>query len=167
MSLPASYSTVENVQLVLSAIGSVTSINSASIAALIGRGQARVDARLARRFEVPFAGPPPIIETITTDLAAYEILRRLFTAQRMNNSEWPDRFRDADKLLQELADGKAEIVTASGTVLQGRNDVAEIWSSSENYLPTFHEGPIGTQVRDSDKISDLLSERDGNLEIVR
>lgn len=161
MPLPASYTTVENVKVLVTAVASVTTLNSEAMAAFIGRAQAMVDAALAKRYNIPFGGPPPIIETVTTDIAAYEILRRLFTQQRANKSEWAESFKDTGAaLLKSLAEGKAVIVTASGTVLEGRNDIADVWSSTQDYLPTFHEGPAEAAWQDPDKIDDLLRERD-------
>jgi phage gp36-like protein len=145
MTLPCSYTTTTAVLAAYPPIGSVTTVSSAHIAAAIGAQQAMIDAKLAARYDVPFAAVPPIIESITTDLSVHQLLtQRVFTGERANKSEWPDAWLRSADLLDALAVGSATLVTGSGTVLATRDSPAqglgEVWSSTLATTPTMNRG---------------------------
>jgi hypothetical protein len=97
---------------------------------LITNAEAELDARLAQTFTVPFSAGHQTIKDITIDLCYLKMLRT----------------RDAEKyaevnssimgFIQDLIDGKAFIITASGYIQAGDTS-GEVWSNTEDYHPTF------------------------------
>ena len=157
---PVSYTTVSLMAMTLPDIGSITTLTSAHIALYAGMAQTMVDAKIARFYTLPFTVEVPKLQEITTELGLYYLLtRRIFTAQVPNNSTWPDRYREAMAQLDAIAAGELLLVDSSGTVIAGRTDIAEVFSTTMNYVPTFHEGPWSLQIQDADKIEDELERR--------
>src|SRR3990167_2648891 len=161
LTFPVSYSSVSLMMTVLPDLGSVTTLTSAHLANFAGAAQAQVNARIARHYSLPLASEIPELQRLTTDIAIYYTLtRRLFTQERLNSSLWPDRYKEALETLSEIADGTIPLIDASGTILGARVDVAEVWSTTKEYVPTFHEGGWPEQVQDLDKLEDEAARRD-------
>jgi phage gp36-like protein len=138
--LPASYATVENVYERYPPIGSVTAISSAQIAAAIGAEQARIDGRLGSRYATPFRPLPPVIEMIAGDLATLRIVgtRVLLVSQSKPDPSWTEAWRHSLDLLDQLAAGKVDLVSGSGTILpQAGPSVGELWSNTMTTTPAF------------------------------
>jgi phage gp36-like protein len=163
-SLPASYSTVLLCYLTLPDLGSVTTLTSAHIAGFIGQAEAEINARLVKSYALPLAVEVPLLTMLATDLAIYRVLtRRLYTAERLQQSPWPDRYREAQQTLVAIQDGALPLVDSSGAVVGGRTDVAELWTTTKNYVPTFWEGHAGDQGQDPNKLEDEAARRDMTL----
>lgn len=161
MTLPVSYTTVSLMLMTVPAAGSVTAITSAHFAEYGGRAQALVNAKIARMYDLPFTLTPPLIEAITTDIACYYLLtRRVFTQSQMNESEWPDRFKEAADWLDEVARGELSLVDSADDLVEVRADIAQAWSDKMGYHPTFSELGDLEQVVDPDKVDDLKDDRD-------
>ncbi len=143
-------------------IGSLSDLTSAQlVSAFIDPAEGEMDSRLSRRYNVPVLGTIPILQGIADDLAIYRVLsRRVFTQDQLKNSVWPDRFKESLDLLIEISKGEVQLVDSDGALVAQKTDVAEAVSSTEGYLPTFHEGGSWLdQVKDPDKVDDLLDER--------
>ena len=157
---PFSYSTVSDIYLIASAVGSLTSLQSADVAAYGGKAQELVNAKIVKQYSLPLTGIPAPLQTITEDLTCYYIFRSLYTAERFNDSPWPEKYREALTMLDQIATGDLALVSSGGSVVAGRTDVVEIWSNTKDYVPTFSElGPYD-QVIDSDKLDDEADRRD-------
>lgn len=144
-------------------IGSVDDLTSAQlVSGFINPTEGEINARLSRRYTVPITGSTPVLEGIADDLTLYRVLsRRIFTQDQLKDSVWPNRFKEALDLLKEIASGQIEIVNSAGAVIAQRTDVAQAATNNIGYLPTFHEGGSWLdQIKDPDKVDDLLDERD-------
>lgn len=162
--LPVSYTSVVLMQGTLPEIGSLTTLTSAHVAQFAGEAQSFVNGKIAKRYALPLTEEVPLLQTLTTKIALYYLLsQRLYTAQRLEDSPWPGRYKEAVDTLEEVSDGKVSLVSASGTVLAGRSDISEVWSTTKDYVPTFHEGPTGDHTQDSDKINDELDRRGSGM----
>ena len=157
--LPVSYTTVELVNETLPKIKEVSKLSSGQIAMFAGRAQARVNGAIVRKYTLPFTAEVPELEDITTVIAIYNILAQNLGKDLSEDSQWPDLFKDALSRLEEIAKGKISLVTSSGDILPARTDDAEIWSSTENYNPTFHEGSDLDSFVDPDKIANIKGDR--------
>lgn len=142
-------------------IGSNTTITSAHFCAFAEEAESEINARIAKTYALPISGPIPLLQTLATDFAIYKTLsKRLYSAERMKGTTWPDRYKEIVETLKEIADGKLAMVDSSGAVIGARTDLNEVWSNNMDYPPTFHEGPIGDSVQYSDKIENELDRRD-------
>lgn len=147
-----SYATVPEVLDTYPLIGSVTTVDSAYVTDAVWREQARIDAILSQRYSVPFENVPPLVHAATIDLAVYRILAtRLYPAEQLRDSPWPDRYKEMLDLIERVAKGEANLVTGSGTVLSADTGQSEIWSDTYTFTPTFHEGEWETMAVDTEK----------------
>jgi len=146
--------------MTLPAISSITQITSAQLAWYAGQAESFINAKISKHYALPFATDVPLLTTISTDLALYNLLvKRLFTAERMNKSEWPDRYKEAMAMLDDIASGKIVLIDSSGSVIGARNDIAEMWTNTMRYVPTFHDGAWEDMVTDPSKLDDIDSDR--------
>ena len=161
---PVSYTSVSIMISMIPDLGSVSTLTSAHLYTYAGQAEALVNAKIARHYSLPLASIPPLLETVATDIAVYYVLvKRLFTQERLTTSPWPDRYKEALTTLDAIADGALTLVDTAGTIIGARTDVAEVYSTTMDYTPTFHEGPWVTHVQDEDKIEDELDKRDIGL----
>ena len=164
MSLPVSYTTVSKMLLTIPMVGSISTITSENIAAFAGRAEAVINASISRRYSLPLTGTFPLLETIATDLGLYYLLsRRVFTQERMNQSEWPERLRESLDLLKMLAEGVIGLVNTSGDLISVREDLAPVFSDKMTFHPTIDEGPSTAWVPDVDKIEDIFRDKDDDF----
>jgi len=115
-----------------------------------------IDTRLSPRYDVPFtqSTAPPILTDISANLAAYRILKRLKIEVNDNEQNYVRAFKDdALKMLEEIVSGKADILDASGNVIQPKGQTG-ILSSTLKYKPIFDEGDESAWEVSDDKISD-------------
>ena len=144
------YTSVDRMLTAYPRVAEVSAITSAHLATYAGDAEALVNAWIAQRYTVPVSGNPPLLVTLATDLAVYRTLAlRVFTSERMNESAWPDRYKESMSMLERIAAGDIPLVTVSGDlVTEGSATIAgEVWSSKVGYLPTMTEvGPEGQQV---------------------
>lgn len=161
ITLPVSYTSIPLMQTRFPEIGSLTTLSSAALLTFAGDAEAMINAKLARYYTIPFTVLVPQLQTIATDMAVYLLMsRRLFTKEQINDSPWVDRYKEVLKELDDMAVGKTVLVDSSGQVLAGRTDIAEAYSSTMTYTPTFGEGPIENQTQDQDKLDAEDAARD-------
>ena len=165
----AKYSTVSLMIMTLPAMGTRTTITSAEYHAQLIRAESIIDARIARSYTLPVTPEcatgdtcnVPILQTIATDLAIYRIMtQRIYSGEKRSESPWPDKFREAMDILENIATGKMDLVTSAGAVVSERSDNNTIETSADGYLPTFTEDDPDYQIVDSDKIDDTRDARD-------
>lgn len=161
MALPVSYTTVSLMMTTLSAIGSISALNSSGISHHAGMAEALINAKISGRYSLPFTSTIPMLETLATDLGIYNVLSsRISLRSKDSVHPWYQRFKNAMSTLDDIADGRLPLVTSSGDRLSGRGDVGEVYSNRMNYHPTTEEIPVSTQLVDPDKIEDALDDRD-------
>ncbi len=162
MTAVVSYTTVSLMLLTRPDLRSLSTVTSAELAIFAGQAEAEMVGRLAQRYALPPAVPCPLLETLATDLAVYRILsrRQYITRDAKEKSGLETVYTQAIATLSLIAAGGLPLVDASGAVLTERTDRMPVLSSTDDYLPTFHEGPTGSHVQDPDKVDDLLTARD-------
>lgn len=160
--MAVTYTTVDRIKQELPMVSSLTTVSSAQIAAFIENTDAVINGMIALNYTVPATGSgvPPLLQTICSDGVIYRILRRVFTQERLRDSNWPSQYKDSMDLLRQIAQGEIPLVDGSGNVLDASTAQAPITSNTKGYLPTFHEGRWSEQVQDSDKIEDIEFDRD-------
>lgn len=120
-----------------------------------------INGYIAQKYSLPLASVPPQLTMVARDISAYFIIsQRLFTTQQLANSPWPDRFREAIDYLKAIADGAVVLTDSAAAIIEGRTDIAEVYSTTKDYHPTFWEGGATEQVQDQDKIDDEADRRD-------
>lgn len=90
----------------------------------------QLNGLLATHFTVPFSGSHPTIVDLTIDLA---YVKGMFTRdQKGAKAVW-------DHIMERISNikaGKEFIYTSSGTTIYATGGGGDVWSSTEDYLPT-------------------------------
>lgn len=161
MPVVVSYTTVSLMYVMRPDIQSDTAVTSAEAALFASHAEAELVGRLSARYALPPAVPVPLLEALATDAAVYRLLsRRLYVTRDAKEKSGIDAlYREFVATCSLLAAGMLPLVDASGAVVAPRTDFMPVLSSTDAYLPTFHEGPTGTHVQDPDKLDALLTDR--------
>ena len=158
MSLVVSYTSANLMIQTLPEINSISTLNASLMLHHAGRAEAFINAKIAKRYSIPIQGQVPLLETLATDLAIYNVLTSRIVIKEEH--PWFQRYKNSLDVLDQIADGKLSLIDITGAVLAGRSDVMECWSNTKDYNPTFWEGPDTLQIQDSDKIDDEADKRD-------
>src|SRR3972149_197958 len=149
MSLVVSYTSANLMIQTLPEINSISTLNASLMLHHAGRAEAFINAKIAKRYSIPIQGQVPLLETLATDLAIYNVLTSRIVIKE--GSVWFDRYKNALGVLNEIAEGKLSLVDNEGNILTGRTDIMECWSSTQGVVPTFWEGSDTLQIVDQDK----------------
>jgi len=141
-------------------IGSLSNLTSAQTYGYAGGAEAKMNTKLVKYYVLPFTLAVPVLQTIATDLTIYDLLvKRIFTGEKLEKSPWPDRYKEVMDLLDNIASGETPLVAEDGSIIAARTDTVEVWSSTKDYLPTFHEDRDVNQIQDEDKIDGIRGDR--------
>ena len=153
ISMP-SYTTVANFQDLYPRVGSLASINSASIAFYIDQAENEINGYLANNYTLPFSASPPMITTLSTEYSLVKILERFFTHEGGSQNAWvAERKKYIIDTLNKLNEGTLGLVTSSGELLV-YNSGDTIFSNTMEYDPTFTMLDETLQQIDSDRLED-------------
>jgi len=156
----ANYGTIGGTYQLFPAIGSVSVVTSNLVEAYLVRVDGRIDGRLAALYGdyLPMSvTSAPVLREIAETWTIALLLRRFFTQEKENASEWVKSwFDDVEAMLKPFETGSSQLLPgildvggASGLVL----------SSVAGYVPTFDVGPMEEQVVDPNRINDIRNRR--------
>ena len=107
---------------------------AAVITAKEDRADAMINSYIGRRYALPLASTPPLINQIAIDLSAYLALVAKFTRDNHNTNDWVIKLgEDTLKQLVDIRDRKIDLVDSSGAVLAERTASTRITSNTEDY----------------------------------
>jgi len=161
MAVVVSYTNVPLMLQTLPEIGSISHLSSADLATHASAAESLVNAKIAKRYSLPFTDDVPLLQSIATDLAIYRVLTGGIIIK--DEHPWFQRYKNAMEILDDVAAGEVPLVTSSGDVISGRSDEVsgmQAWSNTMDYHPTHWEGPWTLHDADQDKIDDEADERD-------
>lgn len=159
MAVVVSYTTVSLMQMTLAEVGSISTMTDSVLLLHAGAAENYINAKISKRYSLPFTQSVPLLETLATDLAIY----RVITGRIVVNKEhpWFSRYKDALGVLDEIAEGSLPLITNSGEELAGRSDSSmQVWSNTKGYTPTHWEGDWSLHKQDPDKLEDEADARD-------
>ncbi len=131
----------------------------------INRADNVINAKIAQRYAVgsfnTSGSVPPLLKTISEDIASYFTFRSEFGGDNQNDNEWTDKFKDAIELLDQLREGDIDLVNTTGSIIDERTTSAvDIISSTHiDYQPFFDEDSVTSWKVDDDKISSIEDNR--------
>lgn len=161
--LPVSYTSVSRINSAFPMIHSVSNITSVVVAQYAGDVEAEINALISKRYALPLTVECPILTAIATREAIYRIAiqRALVQFPPAQQGQHPmlTQHRDDQKLLDRIATGDIQLVDNAGAVIAGDTSQVEVYSTTKDYLPTFHEGDWGDMVQDEDKLDDIEADR--------
>jgi phage gp36-like protein len=140
------YSSLSSILLVLPGLPQTsTSAGYSTTAAVVGRhitrADALIDSKIARRYSVPISPTPPLIGSLSEDITAYYSYRSFYTQDNSNRNEYFEELRaNALSTLDEIRDGKLDLVNTSGSLISERSTEATsgvLDSTNKDYQPFF------------------------------
>lgn len=170
ITLPVSYSIVGAVYSGFPSISSVSALTSAVVHAYMGKVEAEINAKISKRYALPIVGECPILSAISERETIYRIAvqRQLvnFPPAQQGRHPLQTQHIDDQKLLEDIALGKVQLftVTSAGvfsSVVPADTSQIEVYSTTMNQNPTFHEGGWYDQVQDTEKLDDIIDDRVG------
>jgi hypothetical protein len=132
-----------------------------------GPVEAYILGKVSQLYSLPvvMSNLPPLLHAIATRETIYRIsLSRLMTsfpAAQAGKATIQVMHEEDMKLLDEIATGGLPLITTSLEVVPADSTTKEIYSTTMDYNPTFHEGSWYNMVRDTQKLEDLIAEREG------
>lgn len=162
--LPVSYCAVGQVFSAFPMLSSVSAITSAVVHQYAGTVEAEINGKIAKRYALPLTVECPLLQMLATRETIYRtvVQRALINFPPAQQGQHPlyNQHKEDQELLKMISEGKIALVDSSGAVISNDISNMDIYSTTKDYVPTFHEGPWGTQVQDPDKIDDALQDRD-------
>lgn len=160
MAMTTSYTNASLVQAVFTSLGSISTLTDSVILLHAGQAEAYINAKIAKKYTLPFTQHIPILETLATDLAIYNILTtRISLRTEAGTHPWFQRFKQAMDTLNEIVDGTMVLVGTDSVIMPLRSDNTEAYSNTMDYNPTTFEGPLELQHLDPSKLESSLDVR--------
>jgi phage gp36-like protein len=132
------YGTIAGVFELFPRIGSISIITSALVESYLGRSNARINALLSGRYTVPVTGSPPLLKDAEETLSLARLLKRFYTQEKENTSEWVQGwFDEVTDMLEPVVSGSGTLTASDGTRLEANLVTTTPWSSTDLYRPTF------------------------------
>ncbi len=130
----------------------------------IARADSLIDGKCARRYAVPFAttstSTPPLIHTLSQDIASFFTYRSKFTGDGANRFAYlDDLMSTAMKTLDEIQQGLIDVVGATGIVISEDASDSKIYSSNQDFTPIFDVDDETSWRVDPDRIDSIRQNR--------
>jgi phage gp36-like protein len=121
---------------------SVDQVGAARFSRHIDRAESMVNAAVGRRYALPFivatttTNVPPLLRTLTEDIATYYALRGSFSQDGKVKNPYLVEYESAIKLLKEIAAGTMPLTYTDGSEVPA-NSSNLFLSSTKDYVPVF------------------------------
>lgn len=161
--MPPLYTVVTRINSAYPAITSVSNISSAVVCQFIDNTEAEINGYIAKKYDLPLVGSYPLLTAIADRETIYRIVtqRALIQFPPAQQGQHPLQIqhKDDQALLAKIASGEIPLVTSSGALLEVDSTAMEVFSTTQDYVPTMDEGPTEDQVVDRNKLFDIVSNR--------
>lgn len=158
-----SYTSVARINQAFPAISSVSNITSAVMAQYADGVEAEINAKIAKRYTLPLTVTCPLLTAIATRETIYRIAvqRALVQFPPAQQGQHPmlTQHKDDQKLLEQIAEGEVQLIDVTGIAIAANTADVEVYSTTKNYVPTFHEGSWVDTVQDPSKLGDIDADR--------
>lgn len=125
-----------------------------ALSAHITRAESIVNSYLSARYSIPFTVVPPIVRTLSEDIASYFHIRGVSVQDGQRDNPWYSSYKLALDMLQDIKDGKTQLSLTDGSSV-GPISTSRFLSSTDGYSQTFNlDSPDNWEV-DSDRLDDI------------
>lgn len=101
---------------------------------------------------------PPILRSLTEDIACYFTLRGSFTQDGASRNDYADAYKEAMDVLLKISEGDIALTLTDGSIVPALAS-GRILSSNEGYTPIFGRDEPTNWNRDSDEVADTEAAR--------
>ena len=125
-----------------------------------------MNAAVSVRYTLPFTvgttttNVPPLLRTLSEDIACGYALRGSFAQDGASRNQYPESYFSALEMLKQIEKGEIVLTDTGGSVLPTRSNT-RILSSAENYTPIFGLDESTDWARDETEIADQENARNG------
>jgi len=103
----------------------------------IDRAESVVNSALSARYSLPFTTIPPIVRTLSEDIALYFLIRGSYVQDGNVKQEYVESYNWAIDELEKLRKGEIKLSLTDGTLVPVNSNFRFL-SSSENYKPIIN-----------------------------
>ena len=144
----------------------LTGLNSAVVLSFIDHAENEINAKVSAKYALPVSNGCPILATLALREAIFRIAiqRGLvhFPPAVQGRAPLAVQHEMDQELLDQIMSGKVNLLDNSLAVIAvSTTERGEIYSTTMDYNPTFHEGARLDQVLDTDKLDDIDAARAG------
>lgn len=157
-SLQIDYTNVEALIASRPDISSIDNVNSSVMANVISQMEAKINAKLAKNYEVPVSDACPVLTAISTNLSIWGTLRIAYSQETLKDDPIFQTYKECWDDLDDIAAGKSDLITSSGSAVTRKTSGRRYYSNNRGYEPTYKYGRDEvSQVVDPDLINDVAS----------
>jgi len=158
------YATTTSLSLLMPGycLGDTTSsdpVATARFSNSITRSESIVDSAVGRRYSLPFSAVPPVIRTLTEEIACYYSMRNSFSQDGKVKNPYLDEYKSALKTLEEIGAGRIPLTYTDGSEVPAQSTNL-FKSTSRNYTPIFGLDDPTEWRRDPDEEEETAALRD-------
>lgn len=132
-------------------------IGASMFSSHVDRAEGEVNAYLSARYAMPFSAVPPIVRSLTEDIACYYTVRAAYTHDGELQNRFADDFKSAFVTLESIRDGKTKLSYTDGSLVPSKFDAR--YMISTDYSPTFNLDNEKAWTVDQDRLDDIRDER--------
>ncbi len=133
------------------------SLNVSLLTDHITRADNLINAKIASRYDISsFSTNPSLLILLSQDISSYYLMRSQYSSDDQNLNEWTMKFKESIAILDQIRNGDMDLVGEDSALISEDNRKDTITSSTEDFDPTFNEGPGLNQQIDSTKLDGLL-----------
>jgi len=126
----------------------------------IDRAEGVVNAAVTAKYSLPITPTPPILITLTEDIACYYATRGAYTQDGQNKNEYMTEYKSAMDILKQIIKGDIKLSLTDGSLVPV-NSSSRFLASTENYTPIFGLDDPTEWQRDPNEIDDQARARAG------
>ena len=141
--------------------GSSTSdtAGAAVVDRMITRAEAKLNSILAIKYSLPFATVPPLVRTLSEDLACYYIVRNTNYQDGKEKNKYLENFQIVFDDLAELMKGVTKLTLTDGSTVPV-NSRGRILSSSLDYAQIFNKDEPTSWKPSAAELDDITDTRE-------
>lgn len=129
-----------------------------ALSAHITRAESIVNSYISARYSLPFTVVPPILRTLSEDIASYFHLRGVMVQDGQRENQWYTSYKLAIEMLKDIKDGATQLALTDGSAV-GPASTSRFLSSTDGYSQTFNlDSPEDWDVS-STRIDDITDGR--------
>lgn len=120
-----------------------------------------INSKIANRYNVSvfnsIGSAPPLLISLSEDIASYYTYRSQFSSDNQNVNEWIDKFKDAIEMLDMIRNGEMDLVNSVGSIIGEITDptVDLVSSNTEDFQSFFDEDDSLSWKVDEDKKDEI------------
>ena len=138
---------------------SVDEVATARFSKHIDRAESIVNGAVGRRYSLPFTTVPPVIRTISEDIATYYALRGSFSQDGKVKNPYLVDYQSALDMLEKIMMGTMPLTYTDGSEVPA-NSANLFLSTTKDFRPIFGLDDAVDWRRDPDEVRQTQAERD-------